>query len=144
MRRTAISLFLIGFLAVSVSAFAQNRGFKVVGHPSTTPDSITKKDLARIFLKQKTKWPSGQAAEPVDLKGSQELRSRFYEQVLNKTLDMIESHWQAQVFSGKGRPPTTASSESAVVALVRSRPGAVGFVSAGAATDGVKLIRVTD
>jgi ABC-type phosphate transport system substrate-binding protein len=105
---------------------------------------MSKRDLARIFLKRKTSWPSGQAAVPVDQARNHALRESFGESVLDKSLERVESYWQAQVFSGKGTPPKGLSSDAEVIEYVRRWPGAVGYVSSNASTDGVNVIRITD
>ena len=57
---------------------------------------------------------------------------------------MVESYWQAQVFSGRDTPPVSLGSDAAVIDYVRSHPGAVGYVSRSASANGVKTITVTD
>jgi hypothetical protein len=139
--RIVVVTVVVGLAGV---ALAQDGAFKVIGHAGTTPDSVTTRDLARIFLKQKSRWPSGQSAEPVDQKSNVTLRETFADRVLDRSLAMVESYWQAQVFSGRNTPPTALASDAAVVDYVRSHPGAVGYVSRSAPTDGVKTISVTD
>jgi ABC-type phosphate transport system substrate-binding protein len=144
MKATITAVLMAGVLAVSGVVSGQESGYKVIGHPSTTPDSVSKRDLTKVFLKIRTKWQNGQAAEPVDMKRSSAVRARFSEGVLAKSIAQVESHWQAQVFTGNGTPPKVLESDAAVLEFVRSKPGAVGYVSAGATTDGVKVLRVTD
>ena len=67
----------------------------------------------------------------------------FSQEILGRSLDMVESHWQAQVFSGRGTPPTGVANDQAVLDFVRRTPGAVGYVSRGASTSGVKVITVS-
>ena len=64
--------------------------------------------------------------------------------MLDKSLERVESYWQAQVFSGKGTPPKGLNSDAEVIEFVRKWPGAVGYVSPNASTDGVKVINITD
>ena len=142
MKRIIIPVLMVAVLASTGAVFAQQDAVKVVGHATTTPDTATERELERIFLKKKTKWRTGQTAEPVDQKSTTVVRKLFTEEVLNKDLARVESHWQAQVFSGKATPPETLASDQEVIDFVRSTPGAVGYVSANASTDGVKVIRI--
>ena len=144
MKAAAATLVILSILAVPAAVQAQNDEVAIVGHPGTTPESIAAKDLARIFLKKKTKWPDGRAAEPVDQKRAPELRRVFSEQILGMSVDMVESHWQAQVFSGRNTPPLAFASDAEVLDYVRRTPGAVGYVSGATSTSGVKLIRVVN
>jgi len=111
-----------------------------VVHPSSYVTSIAKKDLARIFLKQRSMWSNGERAKPIDQSASSELRSRFSQSVLGKSLAEVDSYWQGQVFSGRSAPPPTVASDAEVLDLVRRTPGAVGYVSASANTNGVSIL----
>lgn len=144
MRRTAAILVLVAFAAGAPAALFAAEGFKVVGNPATTPDTISKRDISRIFLKQRTRWPDGQDAEPVDQARTTAVHEVFLREVLGKTPAQVESHWQAQIFSGRANLPQVFNSDADVVDFVRRNRGAVGYVSADASTDGVKVVRVTD
>lgn len=144
MKRITTAVIVASILAMAGISFAQDASFKVVGNAGTTPDTISKRDLGRIFLGRKSTWPGGQEAEPVDQARNAALRTSFCETVLNKTVDAVESHWQAQVFSGKGTPPKALNTDAEVLDYVRKWPGAVGYVSRNASADGVKVIAVTD
>jgi hypothetical protein len=91
-----------------------------------------------------TTWPDGQQTEPVDQMRSSETRVLFTREVLGRSIDRVESHWQAQVSTGKGGPPKTLSSDAAVIEYVHSKPGAVGSVSSDADTVQIRVIRVVD
>jgi ABC-type phosphate transport system substrate-binding protein len=144
MRYALIAAMLVSFLAMPPVVGAQDAGLKIVGNPGTTPDGISKTDLARIFLKKKTKWSDGRAAVPVGQKRAPELRKLFSSEILGMTPDMVESHWQAQVFSGRGTPPRALGGDVGVLDYVRRTPGAVGYVSGGAVTSGVTVLKVID
>lgn len=144
MKHAIAVVVIASIFAFPVVGQAQDADLKIVGNAGTTPESIAKKDLARIFLKKKSKWSDGRSAEPVGQKRAPELRELFSEQILGMSLDMVESHWQAQVFSGRGTPPKTLDGDAAVVDYVRRTPGAAGYVSGAAATAGVNTIRVIE
>lgn len=142
MKHAIVALVIASVLAAPSMVGAQDAELKIVGNPGTTPESIAKKDLARIFLKKKSKWPDGRSATPVGQKRAPELRKEFSTEILGMTLDMVESHWQAQVFSGRGTPPKTLNGDADVLDYVRRTPGAVGYVTAAADTSGVTVLKV--
>jgi ABC-type phosphate transport system substrate-binding protein len=144
MKHALIAVVIASVLAVPSVSGAQDADLKIVGHAGTTPESISKADLARIFLKKKSKWSDGQSAEPVGQKRAPELNRVFSSEILGMTLDMVESHWQAQVFSGRGTPPRALGGDIGVLDYVRRTPGAVGYVSGGAVTSGVTVLKVID
>jgi hypothetical protein len=49
--------------------------------------------------------PDGKVAVALEQRYNDDLRAAFYQDILNRTVDMIESYWQAQVFSGRASPP---------------------------------------
>jgi hypothetical protein len=144
MKRAVTASVLIAILIVSAVGITQDRSFKVIGHESTTPDTVSKRLLGRVFLKRVEQWPDGREAVPVDQKGNDELRSAFYMDVLDRTISMIESYWQAQVFSGRSSPPLAIGSDAEIIEFVRTRPGAVGYISSSARAEGIKVINVQD
>ena len=91
MNRLLKAVLLGWMVTVASGAFAQERPFKVIGNPATTPDSVSKRDLERVFLKRTKKWPGGQTVVPVDQAQNTDLRARFSEDILGKSMDGYES-----------------------------------------------------
>ena len=52
----------------------------------------------------------------------------------------MAAYWQTLVFSGRDVPPVVRHSDEEVLSFVRTQPGAVGYVSAGASTEGVRVL----
>ena len=57
------------------------------------------------------------------------MRKEFSRVVHGRKVAAIKSHWQRQIFSGKGVPPVEFSSEEDLLFFVSETPGAVGYVS---------------
>ncbi len=70
------------------------------------------------------------------------MRQSFTREIHEKSVENLDAFWQRQVFSGRATPPPAKASDAEVIAYVRSAPGAIGYVSAGASTTGVKEIRL--
>lgn len=135
-----LAIAAIAMLAVARPAAAQ--AFKVIANESVTDTELSKDVAAKIFLKQSPKFPSGVAAKPVDLKKESSVRAEFSTTVLGRPVGAVETYWQQQIFAGRDVPPPSKASDDEVLAFVRSTPGAIGYVSAGAATAGVKVIAI--
>lgn len=116
--------------------------YKVIVHPSNRANDISKRDLARIFLKKITRWPDGRAARPVDLDAGSKAREHFSSDILGRTVRAVRSYWYQTIFSGRAVPPPEVETDAAVVAYVLSNKGAVGYVSADAPTGRAKVIEV--
>lgn len=143
------TILLLGLLLVITGAgllAAQNAGeYKVIVHPDNPTDSLDKKTLSRFFLKKITRWDlAGKPTiKPVDLPPASKVRETFTEDVHRRKLRAVKSYWQQKIFSGRGVPPPEVS-EQEILAYVSSTPNAIGYVSAKAATSGVKVLEITD
>jgi len=141
--RTALAALLV--LAIALPARpGEPASFQVIVHPSNSVSTFTREHLTRLFLKRSTTWEDGAPVVPVDQPESSEVRGQFTRKVLGKSMSAVRSYWQQRIFSGKDVPPLQRASDEEVIAYVRQNPGAVGYVSAGAAPAGVKVIPVQD
>jgi ABC-type phosphate transport system substrate-binding protein len=119
--------------ALSAPAPAPAPGaYRVVVNSANAASSMSREDVARLFLKKLTVWPGGQAAQPVDQSKQSATRKAFSQGVLTKDVSAVESYWQQAIFSGRSVPPLEKASDAEVLAFVRANPGAVGYVSGGA------------
>ncbi len=131
----------VALAGIALSASAQS-GFKVVANPSVSVSNLMTAQLSQIFLKKIGTFPDGSAAVPVDQLVSSPVREAFSQAVHAREAPAVEAYWQKKVFSGRGLPPAAYSSDAQVIAFVKTTPGAIGYVSTGAATEGVKVIAV--
>jgi ABC-type phosphate transport system substrate-binding protein len=143
MKSFKVCLVAAVLILVTLKVWPESRSYKVIINTSNSVSSISKEDLARIFLKKTTKFPDGRGASPVDLPLSSSVRESFSREIHGKPASAVDAYWQQQIFSGKDVPPAQKS-EAGAVDFVRSNSNGVGYVSAGADTGGVKVINVTD
>ncbi|GAB1342649.1 phosphate ABC transporter substrate-binding protein [Gemmatimonas sp.] len=130
----------LALVAMASPALAQD--FKVIVNSANSTTELPSDVAAKLFLKQTTKFPNGTPAQPVDLAKGSAVRAAFTKSVLGRAVAAVESYWQQQIFSGKDVPPAAKPSDDEVIAFVKANPGAIGYVSAGAGTGGVKVIDV--
>ncbi len=142
MRTLRIVAGLAAAILALVAKPVQAQAFKVIAHEGVAESELPKDVIAKLFLKQAPKFPSGTAAKPVDLVKTSPVRAEFSTAVLGRPVTAVETYWQQQIFAGKDVPPPAKASDDEVIAFVRSTPGAIGYVSAGAAVSGVKVITV--
>ena len=130
----------VATLAGTSSLSAQE--FKVIVNSANSTTELSTDVTSKLFLKQSTKFPNGTAAQPVDLAKTSAVRAAFSKAVLGRPSSAVETYWQQQIFSGKDVPPPAKASDDDVIAFVKANPGAIGYVSAGASTAGVKVVDV--
>lgn len=142
---TRIAQFAAVVLAAAVVFAADAGGFRVVANGSIPMTEIDAASLSGIFLKDTVSWPDGSKIVPVDMAPDTTVRKRFTKAVHGRNVAAIKSHWQRQIFSGKGVPPVEFSSEEDLLFFVSETPGAIGYVSDSTPLiDGVRELTVTD
>ena len=128
----------IGIFAVSNLSAAD---LKVIANPSVGASSVSVDDLKGVFLATKTSLSDGSHVEPVLEKGGP-VHEVFVKEYLGKTDAALQTYYRSLVFTGKASMPKMVTSDADVVAYVAKTKGAIGYVSSGAATGGVKTLEV--
>jgi ABC-type phosphate transport system substrate-binding protein len=146
MRRSAdlraAGLLLLLACAARAETPAAPAAYKVVVHADNATGSLTRHELSAIFLGRKTAWPNGTKAVPIDQVETSPVREAFSRAVHGRRPSAVKSYWLQVLFSGRGVPPVEKAGDLQVLEGVRARAGAVGYVSAGARTHGVKVLEV--
>jgi hypothetical protein len=134
----ALVIALIFVTAPPVRAAAP---FKVIAHISVKASEVSASELRGVFLETKTSLADGSHVEPVLMK-SGEVHDTFVRQYTGKTTIGLENYYRSLVFTGKGAMPKMLASDAEMVAYVKNTKGAIGYVSAGASTEGVNVLDV--
>jgi ABC-type phosphate transport system substrate-binding protein len=145
MRQTIViaALALAALVGRPVPTAAQAvPAFKIIVHPKNPTASLSRGELARIFMKKTTSWANDASIAPVDQTMSASVREAFSRSVHGKSARAIKQHWNQQIYSGRAVPPPELGSDAKVVAFVTTNPGAIGYVSADAAIAEAKLVTV--
>lgn len=142
MHRMSTSLRLGLLLAFLLPAATAAADFVVVVNAGVPVTTLTRSETGRFFLRSATQWPNGEHVKPVELARGSPVRAAFSKDVLGRSPGAIEQYWTQAVFSGRAVPPPEKRTDAEVVAYVRETPGAIGYVSAGASTDGVKRVTI--
>ena len=134
--------FAVGFLlAAAVAAFAAD--VKVVANPSLRANSISIAELRSIFMLQRRPLKDGSLLEPVLTKNSA-TTDTFMKKYLNRDSEEVYTYYQGLVFTGKASMPKQLNSDAEIIAYVARTKGAIGYVSADAVTEQVKVLLVSE
>jgi len=112
----------------------------VIGHPGITADSLSVKQVAKIWLGKSKRIPGGGKAKVVDQKPGSAVRDEFYKKAVRKTDSQLKSYWAKVMFTGKGAPPKALADDAAVKDWVVATPGGLGYVDSGSVDDKVKVL----
>jgi len=114
--------------------------YQIIVNASNPVKALTVDEVSKLFTKKVVKWENGVAAAPVDLVAKSPVRAAFTTAVHGKDVQSIVAFWQQQIFSGGAIPPPEKATDAAVIAYVKANAGGVGYISAGAAAEGVKVV----
>ena len=112
---------------------------KVIANAAINSASISDSELRSVFLLQRKTLKDGSAVEPV-LQKRGPVHDAFCKQFLSRDGEEIRIYYDGIVFTGKGSMPKQLNSDADVVKYVARTPGAIGYVSSSASTDGVKVL----
>jgi ABC-type phosphate transport system substrate-binding protein len=132
---------LLTAAAVLFSTAAYAADVKVIANPSVGASSVSADELKGVFLATKSSLSDGSHVEPV-LEKDGPAHEAFLKEFIGKTDSAFETYYRSLVFTGKASMPKTTASDADMVAYVAKTKGAIGYVSAGAATAGVKTLEV--
>jgi len=131
---------LVAAMSVSATAFAQD-GYRIVVNPTNPVSSLSRTQVSKLFLDKGT-WDDGAAVSPVDLLPSSPVREGFSKDVLGLPIPAaVDRMRETAKLSGVNPPPALATDRE-VLAYVRLKPGAIGYVSLSADVSGVKVVSV--
>ena len=135
------AICLWGIAGIFAAANLRAADIKVIANPSVGASSVSADELKGVFLATKTSFSDGSHVEPVLEKGGA-AHDAFLREYLGKTDAALQTYYRSLVFTGKASMPKTVGSDAEVVAYVAKTKGAIGYVSAGADTAGVKVLGV--
>jgi len=129
MRRLVPLLLCLAFLCLpAFAALAEEPALAIVMASGTVPPRLGREQIAQIFKHKKRYWDDGSRILAVNLPASHPLRRSFTQQIYGRNPEELEDYWRDQYFHGV-LPPFVLGSEEAVIRLVASTPGAIGYVS---------------
>ena len=129
-KRALLVAIVIGQPTVTTNPSAQESGgFKVVVNSQNSVSALSSAQLANLYSRRTKKWDNGEPVQPVH-QVPNPVRDAFSRDVLGTTTVPGES------------PMPAVASDRDVLAYVRLKPGAIGYVSASAPVDGVKVLSV--
>lgn len=115
---------------VSSAASSQDSAFevRVIVSPSLAKVTLDRDLLRAVFTMRVREWPDGTPVRVFVLPDDNPLSDQFYRERLGMYSYVLRRAWDRMVFTGTGFAPTVVRSEREMVELVRSTPGAIGFV----------------
>ncbi len=123
-----LRLLLPIMLLLGALARGDEPAIVVVMAAAAAPARLSREQVALIFKSKRRFWDDGSRILPINLPATHAVRRGFTLQIYNRGPDELEDYWRDQYFHGV-LPPFVLGSEEAVIRLVASTPGAIGYIS---------------
>lgn len=124
-RRCCALLTLVAVFGCTVAAAAD---LVVIVNPGSGVRSMTRDEVAKVFMARYRQLPSGTTALPMDLGPDSLERKDFYMRLLGKQLPDINAYWARLLFSGRASPPHQVANSAAAVDAVAENKGAIAYI----------------
>jgi ABC-type phosphate transport system substrate-binding protein len=102
--------------------------------------SLSKSQVTDIFLGKVSRFPNGSVAIPFDLAENLPERSEFYEKLVGKSPAQIKAYWSRIIFTGRGEPPKTVSSDVQMKKRIAEDPNAIGYIDSKLVDASVRVL----
>jgi hypothetical protein len=136
-------LFRIRVVALTIAvlfvapASRADESYRIIVNVANPIEGLTKSEAVRLFL-TRTTWDNGDPVFPVDLGTTSPVREDFSRDVLGLSAAAAVQQWKR----APGDAPPSVATDREVLAYVRLKRGAVGYVSAAANLQGVKVVTI--
>jgi ABC-type phosphate transport system substrate-binding protein len=109
----------------------------------STVTTLSKTQIADIFLGKITRFPDGSPAVPIDQSEGTAARDEFYVLIAGKSAAQMKAYWSRIIFTGRGQPPRAVPSSSETKKLVAASSNTIGYIEPHLVDDTLRVVTVT-
>ena len=132
-------LGLLFFLMMAWSGIVQ-ADLVLIANAAIAENTISREEAINIYMGRLRRFPSGGAAQPLDLPPGGAEKALFYRLLVNKDLSDIDAYWARLVFSGRAAPPRTVGSLAEAIERVAKEPHVIAYIDRTLVDKRVKII----
>jgi ABC-type phosphate transport system substrate-binding protein len=129
-------MFVMPMLA-GITATANAAGVIIAAKGSGATE-LSPEEAKKIFLGREPRLNGESVVLIFQRQGP--IRDEFESKVLQRTGADLTAYWAKLIFTGKANAPIEVGGDADVKAKINSTPGAIGYVSDGAADGSVKVL----
>ena len=107
---------------------------------SNPVSTLSRSQIADIFLGKMIRFPDGRQVVPVDQVENSAAREAFYLKFADKSPAQIKAFWSRIIFTGRGQPPPEVSNGVEVKKFIARHPDAIGYIEQKLVDDSVKVV----
>lgn len=101
--------------------------------------TLTKDQVADIFLGKTGRFPNGSQAIPIDQSEGSPARDEFYLKFAGKSPAQVKAYWSKIIFTGRGQPPREVSNGAEAKRHVAADPNAITYIDRAMVDASVKV-----
>ena len=139
-----INICRIGFIIIGLSLGFGSAGASAevvaVVAASNPVSTLSRSQIADIFLGKMIRFPDGRQVVPVDQVENSAAREAFYLKFADKSPAQIKAFWSRIIFTGRGQPPPEVSNGVEVKKFIARHPDAIGYIEQKLVDDSVKVV----
>ncbi len=128
---------LCGSLAVTPPSEAH---LVVIVSNKSPVTTLTKSEVADIYLARTAQLPGGAEAIPLDQADTGANRGEFYEIVTGKSPAQLRAYWSKLIFTGSAQPPRVFNDVATIKRFVADHPNALGYIDEHELDSSVKAV----
>ncbi|MDX1808961.1 MAG: hypothetical protein R3331_05440 [Sulfurospirillaceae bacterium] len=134
-----IGLIIIG-LSLSFGSVGASAEVVTVISAKNPVTTLSKNQVADIFLGKANHFPNGNQAMPIDQNEGSTVREEFYLKFAGKSPSQIKAYWSKIIFTGRGQPPPEVTNGLEVKKFIAKHPNAIGYINNKLVDKSVKVI----
>jgi len=137
----AAAVFIAGGALLLRRAAAAGEEVDIIVNKANTVDDLSLADAKKIFMGDKSTWPSGKRVTILMLAQGLPERGVVLRQIYKLSEDDFGQYFTQAAFAGKvSAPPKDVSSAAQMKQAVATNPGAIGYVKKEEVDDTVKAV----
>jgi ABC-type phosphate transport system substrate-binding protein len=133
-------IMALALCLIALSSPASPNDVIVVTNIHNPNGNLTKSQVIDLFMGKYLAFPNGIRASTVDIDGDDNLKERFYEQLVGMSLARVNSFWSRIKFTGRAKPPLQKPDEDAIVQFITLKKDAIAYISRSKLNDNLKVV----
>jgi ABC-type phosphate transport system substrate-binding protein len=129
-------------LMLGIAMAAAHAEVVVVVSAENPVQSLTRAELADIYLGRLDRFPNGDRVVPIDQKDGSPAHDEFYEEYIGRTPAQVRAHWSKLIFTGRGQPPRSVASGDAAADAVAGNPHAIAYIDSGLVDERLRVVSI--
>jgi ABC-type phosphate transport system substrate-binding protein len=134
-----VGLLAIGLALGCAGRMALADVVPIVSSKSTIT-TLSKTQLADIFLGRVSRFPSGAQAVPIDQAEVTPAREEFYARLIGRSAPQMKAYWSKIIFTGRGQPPQEVRNDAEMKKRIAENSAAIGYIEKGLVDDSVRVV----